>query len=269
VGYKRFKFDNDVTLIQETGVANFMRCNIWHVKGRNFDLVVDTGMGLDPLKRWIMQDTDRPIKAVVTHSHFDHSGCLHEFDVRMGHRAESEVLANPTNSSTVFDGAWTRIGIIDLKQHPDFTADTYSIRAAPLTHFIDEGDVIDLGSKVFQVLHLPGHSPGSIGLWNLKSKTLFSGDALYDGELLDSLYHSDKQVYMQTLERIESLGVEVFHAGHYPSFGSRRMLSIIDSYRKGKNSLDDVEHWFESNKSKLGDIFADQDWRGLLNNQQR
>lgn len=267
MGYKRFKLDKDITLIQETGVANFMRCNIWHVKGRNFDLVIDTGMGLDPLKQWIIQDTDRPIKAVVTHSHFDHSGCLHEFDVRMGHEAESAVLANPTNSSTVFDGAWTRIAIVDLDQHPDFTASSYSIRAAPLTHFIDEGDVIDLGNKVFQILHLPGHSPGSIGLWDLKGKTLFSGDALYDGELLDSLYHSDKQVYMQTLERIETLGVDVFHAGHYPSFGPERMRDIIENYRNGENSLGNVKQWFESSKRQLGDIFADQDWCGLLKSQ--
>jgi len=246
-------------------VANFMRCNIWHIKGRDFDLVVDTGMGLDPLKQWIMQDTDRPIKAVVTHSHFDHSGGLHEFDVRMGHQCESDVLAKPTAQNTVFSGEWTRIAIIDLDQHPDFSAQNYAVKAAELTHYIDEADVIDLGNKAFQVLHLPGHSPGSIGLWDTKSKTLFSGDALYDGELIDSLYHSDKQVYLQTLARIESLGAEVFHAGHFASFGPTRMRELIDSYRKGENSLIDVQQWFESNKNALGNIFSDQDWRGWLN----
>jgi len=266
VGYKRFRLSNDITLIQETGVANFMRCNIWHVKGRNFDLVVDTGMGLDPLKQWVMQDTDRPIKAVVTHSHFDHAGCLHEFDVRMGHSAESDILARPCDNPTVFTGAWTRIAIVDLNQHPSYSADTYSVKAAELTHLIDEGDVIDLGDKVFQVLHLPGHSPGSIGLWNAKNKTLFSGDALYDGELLDTLYHSDKQIYLQTLARIETLGADVFHAGHYPSFGAARMREMINRYRRGENRLGEVEQWFESNKSELGDMFADQDWQGLIKN---
>ena len=38
-----------VSCIQETGVANFMRCNIWHVQGRDCDLVIDTGMRLNPL----------------------------------------------------------------------------------------------------------------------------------------------------------------------------------------------------------------------------
>ena len=141
-----------------------MRCNIWHIRGRDCDLVIDTGMGLDSLKQWIMSTTDKPVKAIVTHCHFDHSGCLHEFDVRLGHRAEAEILANPVNKAVVYEGAWTRIAIVDPMQHPDFAPGTYAITPAPLTGYLDEGDVVDLGDCSYQVLHLPGHSPGSIGL---------------------------------------------------------------------------------------------------------
>ena len=257
--YKRFRLSDEITLIQETGVANFMRCNIWHVRGRDFDLIIDTGMGLDPLKQWITADTKKPLKAMVTHCHFDHSGCLHEFDVRLGHRAEADILANPSNKQVVFDGAWQRISIVDLKQHPSYKPESYSITPAPLTGYLDEGDFIDLGNKAYQVLHLPGHSPGSIGLWDIKSKVLFSGDALYDGELLDSLYHSDKQVYLQTLARLEEIDVEVIHAGHYPSFGKARMQELISSYELGKNSLSDVEEWYNS-QSGLDNIYDDQNW---------
>ena len=45
-----------------------------------------------------------------------------------------------------------------------------------------------LGDRHFEVLHLPGHSPGSIGLWERRTGILFSGDALYDGPLLDELF---------------------------------------------------------------------------------
>jgi glyoxylase-like metal-dependent hydrolase (beta-lactamase superfamily II) len=51
--------------------------------------------------------------------------------------------------------------------------------------------VIDLCDRVFEVLHLPGHSPGSIGLWERQTGTLFSGDAIYDGPLLDELRDSN------------------------------------------------------------------------------
>ena len=73
-----------ISLIQETGVANFLRCNIWHVRGRDCDLVIDTGMGLGPLKDWVRQTSDRPLKAICTHCHFEHMGSLHEFDCRLG-----------------------------------------------------------------------------------------------------------------------------------------------------------------------------------------
>ena len=66
MAFKTLRLSERVSLIQETGVASCLRCNIWHVRGRDHDLVIDTGMGLDPLKDWLRCVTDRPIKAIVT-----------------------------------------------------------------------------------------------------------------------------------------------------------------------------------------------------------
>ena len=78
MSFKVIKIDDDISCIQETGIANFMRCNIWHVRGRDYDLLIDTGMGLNSLKKMILTQTDKPIKAIGTHSHFDHSGSFYE-----------------------------------------------------------------------------------------------------------------------------------------------------------------------------------------------
>lgn len=258
--HKTFRITDTISLIQETGIANFMRCNIWHARGRDFDLVVDTGMGLSPLKDWIFQNSDRPIKAIVTHCHFDHSGGLHEFECRLGHKSEAGILAQPDPARVVYDGDWPKIEIVDRKLHPGFRPETYRITPAPLTGYLDEGDVIDLGDRAYQVLHLPGHSPGSIGLWDVKDKTLFSGDAIYDGELLDDLYHSDADVYRRTLERLKKLDADVFHAGHFPSFGKARLTELADQYLAGANTITNVSDWFEAEKKAATDIFADQDW---------
>lgn len=260
--FKTFPISDGISLVQETGVANFMRCNIWHVKGRDFDLVIDTGMGLGPLKDWILQDTDRPIKAIVTHCHFDHAGSLHEFDCRLGHRSEAEILACPDAQKVVYDGDWPKIEIVDPKQHPDYSAESFAITPAPLTGYLDEGDVIDLGDRAFQVLHVPGHSPGSIALWDIGAKTLFSGDAIYDGELLDNLYHSDPDLYCQTLQRLKELDAEVFHAGHFPSFGKSRLVELANEYLSGKNTITDVAAWYEEQKKVTPDMYTDQDWSG-------
>ena len=80
------------------------------------------------------------------------------------------------------------------------------------------------------MLHLPGHSPGSIGLWEEASGTLFSGDAVYDGPLLDELPESDIGQYCRTMERLLDLPVDVVHAGHDPSFGRDRLRELASSY---------------------------------------
>lgn len=112
----------------------------------------------------------------------------------------------------------------------------FSQRPAPLTRLVDEGDVIDLGDRSFEVLHLPGHSPGSIGLWEAATGTLFSGDALYDGPLLDEVPGADIAAYVRTMRRLRGLPVTVVHAGHDPSFGRDRLVELCDAYLAVRDS---------------------------------
>ena len=44
------RFSDDVSLITERWVASWLRCNIWHIRGKTHDLLVDSGMGVRPLK---------------------------------------------------------------------------------------------------------------------------------------------------------------------------------------------------------------------------
>ena len=257
-----YRFSDGISLVQEAGVANFMRCNIWLVRGRDRDLVIDTGMGLESLKDWISGETDRPLTAVTTHAHFDHIAGLHEFDERLGHRSEAGIYAAPTQAATVYTGAWKQITIVDPTVHPTFDPMTFAVTPAPLTGYLEEGDVLDLGDRAFQILHLPGHSPGSIGLLDRDAQVLFSGDALYDGELLDNLYHSDSLVYRETLRRIATLDAEIVHAGHFPSFGRRRVNELVMSYLGGRNTITDVVEWYEKCCRGNQDIFSEQDWSG-------
>ena len=83
---------------------------------------------------------------------------------------------------------------------------------------------------MFEVLHLAGHSPGSAGLWEAKTGTLFSGDAIYDGPLLDRLPESNIEDYLATMQRLQALPVSVVHAGHDPSFGRDRLIDITERF---------------------------------------
>ena len=227
------RVSDDVTLILEAHVDPWMRCNIWHVRGRDRDILVDSGMGLGSLKAEVAKLTDRPVLCIASHTHFDHIGGHHEFEYRLAHRADAGTLAAPDSRNTVTD-LYVVSDYIHAVPDPGFDPAAYAIKPAPVTRLIDEGDVIDLGDRVFTVLHLPGHSPGSIALWEAETGTLFSGDVLYDGELLDQLYHSDIPTYLESLARLREFPVASVHAGHYGSFGRQRFTELIDAYTAAK-----------------------------------
>ena len=98
---------------------------------------------------------------------------------------------------------------------------------------LEDGDVIDLGDRAFEVVHTPGHSPGGIGLFEKNTGIFFSGDIIYDGPLIDDAYHSDIGDYVATLERLQHLRVSMIHGGHFPSFGVTRYRQLITEYLAG------------------------------------
>jgi glyoxylase-like metal-dependent hydrolase (beta-lactamase superfamily II) len=241
-----------VSLIREVHVAPWLRCNIWHVRGRDRDLVIDTGMGLRPLTREVALLAGRPLTAIVTHTHFDHAGGLHQFAERCGHPAEAALIAHPTAANTCADGGFVRAETFSALPYAGFSHEHFVVRPAPLTGYLDEGDVVDLGDRMFRVLHLPGHSPGSIALWEEETGVLFSGDVVYDGALYDTIYHSDPERYRDSLMRLDELPVRVVHAGHYPSFGRDTMRAIIAEFLAGGRRIVDAEAWIEAEIAKAG-----------------
>ena len=230
-----------VTLVSEPHVHPLLRCNVWLVRGRDTDIVVDTSLGISPLRQLV--EHDHPLLAVATHVHGDHVGGMHEFAERAIHPAEAAELATAgrvTLDATVYGehvlGPYRDAGyivpelLVDAVPPGGLAAATMDRAAAPPTRLLADGDVIDLGDRAFEVLHLPGHSPGSIGLWEAASGVLFSGDAVYDGPLLDELDDSDIDDYCATMRRLRDLPVQAVHAGHEPSFGRARLVELCDAY---------------------------------------
>jgi glyoxylase-like metal-dependent hydrolase (beta-lactamase superfamily II) len=243
--FARERVDDDVWHIWEPEVHRFIRCNIWLVKGRDRALLVDTGLGVVSLATAIHDLLDQPVTAAATHYHFDHTGSLHEFDDRIAHVASVPYLKD----SSAMGGALHRAGFGETEwqeyinagyelddellfalPEADFEIDAYAVAPCPPTRTLAEGDVIDLGDRTFTVLHLPGHSPDSIGLFDETDGTLFSGDAVYDGPLLDNGDDASISDYIVTMERLRMLPVRVVHGGHDPSFGRDRLVELCDAY---------------------------------------
>ncbi len=240
--FDRKRIDDAITLLWEPHVDPLVRCNIWHVRGRDRDALIDSGLGVASLKAAADDLFCKEVVAVATHIHYDHVGGLHEFENRVMHRIEAPEMADYREAGGLFasdlgelaDGL-RRAGyalpdtlVTALPAGVDPAA--YRVTPARVTRRVDEGDVIDLGDRHFEVLHLPGHSPGSIGLYEAASQTLFSGDAVYDGPLIDELPESDIPDYVRTMKRLLELPVRVVHAGHDPSFGGERLRELARAY---------------------------------------
>jgi glyoxylase-like metal-dependent hydrolase (beta-lactamase superfamily II) len=231
--YETRSMGEGVTLIHEPHILPFYRCNMWHVRGRDRDLLLDSGMGVVPLRRHVALLAERPLLAVASHTHFDHIGAHHEFPERAVHRLEAEILARPGRGATLAD-LYVKDEMFSALPPAPYDSARYAVMPAPATRVLEAGDVIDLGDRHFEVLHLPGHSPGSIGLWEAKTQILFSADAVYDGPLIDDCYHSVVEDYVATMERLRALPARVIHGGHFPSFDHARYQVLIDDYLAGK-----------------------------------
>ena len=231
--YATRRLGDDVTYISEPFIKEFYRCNIWHVRGRDRDMLVDSGMGVVSLRRHVPLVTEKSCVAVASHTHFDHIGCHHEFADRIVHSAEADLLAAPTRANTLAD-PYVTDDIFDRLPPAPYVSAEYFVKAAPATRIVEDGDAIDLGDRIFEVIHTPGHSPGGIALYERATSILFSGDIIYDGPLIEDAYHSDIGDYIRSMERLAKLEVRIVHGGHFPSFSGERYREIIRDWLKAK-----------------------------------
>ncbi len=222
-----------ITLIDEPHIHTFYRCNCWHIRGGDEDMLVDSGMGVVSLRGWVPLVTERPLLAVASHTHFDHIGCHHEFPRRAVHRAEAQFLTCPDRKAVLAD-PYVTDEIFDRLPPEPYRSAAYQVEPAPATQLLEDGDILPLGPRRFEVIHTPGHSPGGIALWEAASGVLISGDLIYDGPLIEDTYHSDAADYARSMRRLRDLPARIVHGGHFPSFSGDRLHSLIDGWLRAK-----------------------------------
>jgi glyoxylase-like metal-dependent hydrolase (beta-lactamase superfamily II) len=235
-----------ITRIWERHADPMIQANAWLIEGSMRDVLVDACNGLAPLLPFVQglrTSPDAPLVAVITHAHMDHTGGLHEFVVRQGHRDEQDD-AKVVEPLLLREQIWPSVAeqmelagfplpevLIDALPEEGFDPRTWRPEGTTLTATLDEGDTVDLGDRRLDVLHLPGHTRGSIGLWDEEDGMLFSGDAVYAEEpLIDTAPTSDIAAYIETMQRLRELPATVIHPGHDYSFGRETLLRVADRY---------------------------------------
>src|ERR1700738_3303530 len=99
--YERIPFGENVTLIHEPFMPFFFRCNMWHVRGRERDLLIDTGSGALSLTAQMPWLTERPTVCLLSHTHWDHIGSGPQFLGRLVYPGGAGSLSQPTNAPTL------------------------------------------------------------------------------------------------------------------------------------------------------------------------
>lgn len=170
------------------------------------ELMIDCGSGFftnDILAQMEEYGIDpREIKLIVlTHAHFDHCGAVKEWKKITGAKVfihEKDMKALETG-----DGVLAK----------EFDIDYNGVKPDGL---IKEGEEIKTKRYTFKVIHTPGHTPGSICLWEPKKKILVSGDTLLpDGFGRTDYPGGDEKKLKNSLKKIKNLGdIEVLLPGH-------------------------------------------------------
>jgi glyoxylase-like metal-dependent hydrolase (beta-lactamase superfamily II) len=232
----------------------------WLVAGADCAVLIDTGMGVLPIRPVAEQLTNRPITVVNTHYHFDHVGGNQEFDEIAIHEVGAPLLEmdypkelceayleythRQLEAAKVYrpldrEFFWLLTPESDPRPLPDtFEEATWKIASSKATRTLKDGDRISLGQRELTVLFTPGHSPDCICLMDERNGLLFGGDTINAGPIYAHFPDSDVTALARSTARLAELAesVRVLTSHHYgrPLAEPQLLLEIAEGVRRAE-----------------------------------
>ena len=185
------------------------------VEGRERALLIDTMTGLKGLKELVASLTALPVEAALTHGHMDHAGGVYEWGQCYLHPLDVPMLDGKTLPARVgyVAGQLAQLGKAPLPEAAFVPDGAVAFRP------VEAGDVIDLGGRQLEVLHVPGHTRGSVCYLDRDSGDFFAGDACNSNTLLNLETSAPIETYLNALlalkERQDEIGT--FYLFHGPT----------------------------------------------------
>ena len=180
MAYEVIRINDDTWRIEDQGVRFFL------LTGTEKALLIDSGMSVRNARDIAAGLTDLPLALLNTHADRDHTGSNAQFETFYMHPADEPAYRQGGGSGTVIP--------------------------------VGEGDILDLGDRPLDIIHIPGHTPGSIAVLDVKGRFLISGDPVQDGNIFMFGPGRDMKTYVDSLERLESLADRFDEV--WPSHGS-------------------------------------------------
>ena len=186
--------------------------------GAHHALLFDTGYGFGSLRDVVRTITDKPLYVVNSHGHVDHACGNGQFGGAYIHPLDMALALE-------HNGRDMRMAELETAEVPlDFDLEAYLALGTGALKPTGEGDTFDLGGMTLQVIHLPGHTAGSIGLWCPERKLLWVGDAMNCFVWLFLPEAQDLGTYISTLHKAASLPFTHMIQSHEPRPVPKRKL---------------------------------------------
>jgi glyoxylase-like metal-dependent hydrolase (beta-lactamase superfamily II) len=177
------------------------------ILGEKRAVLFDTGLGIGDIKRVVLSLTSLPIVVLNSHTHNDHVGGNWEFSEIYG--MDTDFTRINAKGSSVDAQAELAPGSICGELPAGFDAKQYATRPFKIARWIHDGDILDLGGRMLQVISTPGHTPDEICLLDRKDGLLFTGDNFYAGPIWLYRPETDLDAYVHSIERIAALAPQL------------------------------------------------------------
>jgi glyoxylase-like metal-dependent hydrolase (beta-lactamase superfamily II) len=226
--------------------------------GSESALLVDTGIrdsitgtflpyletaGIDPsMVRW----------AVNTHCDFDHTGgngalkaALPHVEV-MAHRLDQPLTEDVQR---LIDERYGEFRLTDgFDDPPETTAYLRGVTdLVPLDVVLSGGEEFDLGGRSVTVMHVPGHSPGHLAVYDPANRAVAIGDATLgttvpfaDGRAAFPPTYRDVGPYLTSIETFRSLGADLVLTAHYPVYEGAEASAFLDESERYTRDIDAI-----------------------------
>lgn len=238
----------------EDELDGYVQSGVYLLRGQGENMLIDTGNwtlpeynnGMGEFLTELLDKEKNDLKyIVITHFHYDHTGNAKMLKERYGamvvcHPSDKPIIEDPlivTREENI-----TRFGVTPEQVVADFNlkegeslglSDPDIIRKywnfpVEVDVEVNQGDILEFGGIKTEVIHLPGHCPGHIGIWNPHTGSLYSGDLLHYPTPLGPYPIGNAKDHNESIKKCLDLQPQLLLEGHglsaYSEDSSKRRL---------------------------------------------
>lgn len=204
--YEVYRVDDGVFALVES--QQWQEVISYLVVGKTGALLFDTGLGMSPIRPVVESLTKLPIRVLNSHTHYDHVGGNAEFENVL---AVESAYTRQNQLGFPHENLDSEVSPASFCHGPPAGLDTaaFHTRAWKATRRVADGDTLDLGGRVIEILRVPGHTPDALALLDRSNRLLFTGDTYYDAPVWLYVDETDLDAYERSIARLLALSSSV------------------------------------------------------------